>query len=160
MSYSIVLAVMICVLYPNAAIAGGTPDDVVMTHWRPYELWSSPNVFKLLLQAAHDGAQAIMSSTDGHLMRVISNVMVRVDVVLGATWDSSGQISLWPMVNEMDWFNSAGMLTSFWKDSTVSDDPTSSTGGEAEDAVTSLQASKGFKVAEGLYNEILHTHMG
>ncbi len=110
--------------------AGDTPDEVVITAYRPYELWSSPGVFQMILKAAHDGAQAMLSSPQGHLLHVVSNVMVRVDVVLGASWNSSGEITLWPMVNEMDWFNSAGMLSSFWMGDIpigqVTDEPTSS----------------------------------
>ncbi|KAL0053162.1 hypothetical protein WJX82_001794 [Trebouxia sp. C0006] len=64
---------------------GDTPDEVVITAYRPYELWSSPGVFQMILRAAHDGAQAMLSSPEGHLLRVVSNVMVRVDVVLGAS---------------------------------------------------------------------------
>ena len=48
-------------------------------------------VFQMILKAAHDGAQAMLSSPQGHLLRVVSNVMVKVDVVLGASWNSSGE---------------------------------------------------------------------
>ena len=134
--------------------AGDTPDEVVITAYRPYELWSSPGVFQMILKAAHDGAQAMLSSPQGHLLRVVSNVMVRVDVVLGASWNSSGEITLWPMVNEMDWFNSAGMLSSFWMDdmpiSQVEDEPTSS--------LVALKQSPGFKIAQAPFKEIVKTH--
>lgn len=134
--------------------AGDTPDEVVLTAYRPYELWSSPGVFQMILKAAHDGAQAMLSSPQGHLMRVVSNVMVRVDVVLGASWKSNGEITLWPMINEMDWFNSAGMLSSFWMDSMpvsqVTDKPTGS--------LVALKQSPGFKIAQALLKEILKTH--
>ena len=134
--------------------AGDMPDEVVTTAYRPYELWSSPEVYEIILKAAHDGAQAMLSSPQGHLLRVVSNVMVRVDVVLGASWNSNGEISLWPIVNEMDWFNSAGMLTSFWSDSMPvshgTDDPTSSIG--------ALKLSPGFKVAQALLKEVLKTY--
>lgn len=108
----------------------------------------------MILKAAHDGAQAMLSSPQGHLMRVVSNVMVRVDVVLGASWKSNGEITLWPMINEMDWFNSAGMLSSFWMDSMpvsqVTDKPTGS--------LVALKQSPGFKIAQALLKEILKTH--
>ena len=135
--------------------AGDTPDNVVMTSYRPYELWSSPEVYEVILKAAQDGAEAITSSADGHVMRMVDNVMVRVDVVLGAIWDSQGQISLWPMVNEMDWFNSAGMLTSFWKD-TVPFDNAEPVGDD--EVVLALRQSKGFRIAKGLLSEVLQTH--
>ena len=135
--------------------AGDTPDNVVMTSYRPYELWSSPEVYEVILKAAQDGAEAITSSADGHVMRMVDNVMVRVDVVLGAVWDSQGQISLWPMVNEMDWFNSAGMLTSFWKDTVPFDNAEPVGDGEV---VLALRQSKGFRIAKGLLSEVLQTH--
>ena len=58
------------------------------------------------------------------------------------------------MVNEMDWFNSAGMLSSFWMDdmpiSQVEDEPISS--------LVALKQSPGFKFAQALFKEIVKTH--
>ena len=110
----------------------------------------------MILKAAHDGAQAMLSSPQGHLLHVVSNVMVRVDVVLGASWDSRGEISLWPMVNEMDWFNSAGMLTSFWMEDMHMINV--STGIKNKTSVDALIRSPGFKVAKALFEEVLVTH--
>ena len=48
-------------------------------------------------------------------------------MVLGAHWLSDEEVELVPMVNEMDWLNSAGMLTHFWAESPApqaSDSPT------------------------------------
>lgn len=159
------------------AAAGETPDEVVTTQWRPYELWVAPDVYRMILKAAHNGAQAMMDSPNGHLMRMVSNVMVRVDVVLGAQWAHSGQVLLWPMINEMDWFNSAGMMTSFWKGSLpvgaaneVQDVPFGSNaegqevpfGSEAGKGssretrgIREVQGSPGVKIARALYKEIL-----
>ncbi len=134
--------------------AGDTPDEVVITAYRPYELWSSPGVFQMILKAAHDGAQAMLSSRQGHLLRVVSDVMVRVDVVLGASWNSSGEITLWPMVNEMDWFNSAGMLSSFW----MGDMPISQAIDEPTSSFVALKQSPGLKIAQALFKEVLKTH--
>ena len=69
--------------------AGDTPDEVVITAYRPHELWSSPGVFQMILKAAHDEAQAMLSSPQGHLLRVVGNFMVRVDVVLSAAVGNS-----------------------------------------------------------------------
>ena len=96
----------------------------------------------------------MLSSPQGHLLRVVSNVMVRVDVVLGASWNSSGEITLWPMVNEMDWFNSAGMLSSFWMDSM----PISQVTDEQTGTIVALKQSPGLKIAQALFKEILKTH--
>lgn len=147
--------------------AGETPADIITTSWRSYEVWAAPEVYSMILKAAHDGAQAMMDSPKGHLMRMVSNVMVRVDVVLGAQWDHTGQVLLWPMINEMDWFNSAGMMTNFWKGQAV---PSGSEAGEQElpfeseagegdsnndRGMTEVQSSAGFKIAQALYKEIL-----
>ena len=110
----------------------------------------------MIQKAAHDGAQAMLSSPQGHLLRVVSNVMVRVDVVLGAGWDSRGEMSLWPMVNEMDWFNSAAMLTSFWAEDRHMSNVTAGNDGKA--SVDALTHSPGFKVAKALFEEVLLTH--
>ena len=120
----------------------------------------------MILKAAHGGAQAIFNSPQGHLMRMVSNVMVRVDVVLGAHWDAEDQISLWPMINEMDWFNSAAMLTNFWMGSLPSGQPNDGQellleweidgSPEQARAMLKVQRSSGFKVAAALHQEILH----
>ena len=160
-----------------SAAVGETPAEVVTTSWRQYELWAAPEVYSMILKAAHDGAQAMIDSPQGHLMRMVSNVMVRVDVVLGAQWDSTGQVLLWPMINEMDWFNSAGMLTSFWKGSLPvgaaiqgqgvpfgsetegQEVPFGSEGGEGgsrgSTGIREVQGSPGFKIAQALYKKIL-----
>ena len=140
-------------------------------------MWAAPEVYSMILKAAHDGAEAIVSSPSGHLMRMVSNVMVRVDVVLGAQWDPTGQVLLHPMINEMDWFNSAGMMTSFWKGSLLTgianerqdvhfeseaEGQETPFGSDAEKGgirkakgITEVQSSAGFKIAQALYKEIL-----
>ena len=117
----------------------------------------------MILKAGYDGAQAIMESPRGHLMRMVGNVMVRVDVVLGAQWDSNGQILFRPMINEMDWFNSAGMLSDFWKPfaSQRKEGPLMielevDSKGDAR-VIKELQSSAGLKIAQALYKEILDT---
>ena len=154
--------------------AGYSPDKVVTNSWRSFNLWNSPDVYAMVLKAAHDGAQAILASPEGPFMRTVSNIMVRVDIVLGAVWEADGQISLWPMVNEMDWFNSAGMLSSFW----VSDEPDALSEGNEESTshgrtgtASAQQAgtcvdrdreavmqSWGMKVAQALYEEVVRTY--
>lgn len=122
-------------------------------------------MYNMILKAGYDGAQAIMDSPKGHLMRMVGNIMVRVDVVLGAQWDSTGQILLKPMINEMDWFNSAGMLSDFWKGTlpfvSEGEERSSKTereGGSKRDTrlIKELQSSAGFKIAQALYKEILN----
>lgn len=142
---------------------GETPDEIVTTPWKSFNLWASPEVYSMILKAAHDGAQAMMNSPSGHLMRMVSDVMVRVDVVLGAQWDSNGQILLWPMINEMDWFNSAAMMSSFWKGTSPVDIAVDGqeVALESEDeegrAIEQLQSSAGVKLAQALFSEILET---
>ena len=160
-----------------SVVIGETPAEIVSTWWRSYTMWAAPELYSMILKAAHDGAEAIVRSPSGHLMRMVSNVMVRVDVVLGAQWDHTGQVLLHPMINEMDWFNSAGMMTSFWKGSLLtgianerqdvhieseaegqemllgSED---GRGGSREaKGITEVQSSAGFKIAQALYKEIL-----
>lgn len=160
-----------------SAAVGEKPAEIVTTSWRQYELWAAPEVYSMILKAAHDGAQAMIDSPQGHLMRMVSDVMVRVDVVLGAQWDPTGQVLLWPMINEMDWFNSAGMLSSFWKGSLpngianeeqavpfeseaegqemLSGTEAGEGGSREASGMREVQGSAGFKIAQALYREIL-----
>ena len=42
-------------------------------------------------------------------------MFVRVDVVLGTYWDSEGKnMFVEPLINEMDWFNSASQMIPHW----------------------------------------------
>lgn len=140
---------------------GETPDEIVATPWRSFNLWASPQMYSMILEAAYDGAQAITNSPSGHLMHMVSNVMIRVDVVLGAQWDSDGQILLWPMINEMDWFNSAAMMSSFWKGTSPiniaieGQEVAFQSENEEGRAIEHMQSSAGFIIAQALYCEIL-----
>ena len=85
-------------------------------------------------------------------MRTIRNVFIRVDVVLGAQWLSNDEVLLYPMVNEMDWLNSAGMLATFWKEP----DATSTNGNALDIANSAIKKSNGYKIAQALYEEALY----
>lgn len=42
-------------------------------------------------------------------------MFVRVDVVLAVHWDAAGtEMSVVPLINEMDWFNSAAQMIAHW----------------------------------------------
>jgi len=58
------------------------------------------------------------------------------------------------MVNEMDWFNSAGMLSSFW----MGDIPIGQVTDEATSSLDAVKHSPGFKIAQALFKEIVKTH--
>lgn len=98
--------------------------------------WSSPDTYNLIVKAAHDGAAALVASSEGHLLKMVNNVFVRIDVVLGSRWLNNEEVELLPMVNEMDWLNSAGMLTHFWKDPDASQASHSSLNASATSAFT------------------------
>ena len=85
-------------------------------------------------------------------MRTIRNVFVRVDVVLGAQWLSNDEVLLYPMVNEMDWLNSAGMLATFWKEPAAESDDAK----DLHSARSAIRKSNGFKIARALYEEALY----
>lgn len=108
------------------------------------------------MKAGHDGAQALVNSPEGHLLKTVQNVFIRVDIVLAPHWLTDDEVLLVPMINEMDWLNSAGMLATFWKDPLVSD----GTGGVDDDDMDGvfnylLKKSPGHKVAKALYAEVL-----
>ena len=133
--------------------AGDTPDEVVITAHGPHELWSSPGVFQMILKAAHDGAQAMLLFPRDSFCVWSAMLWLRVDVVFGASWNSSWEITLWPMVNEMDWLNSAGMLSSFWMDST----PISQVTDKQTGSLVALKHSPGSKIVQALFKKI-ETH--
>lgn len=60
------------------------------------------------------------------------------------------------MVNEMDWFNSAGMLSSFWMDSMPISQVTDLS--EQTGSLVALKHSSEFKIAQALFKEIAKTH--
>jgi hypothetical protein len=67
-------------------------------------------------------------------------MFVRVDIVLGVHWDESGQnMSVVPLINEMDWFNSAAQMIPHWP---------------SGDSPESLQQSWGGRLAGRLLREI------
>lgn len=69
----------------------------------------------------------------------VSNMFVRVDVVLAVYWSDDGQeMFAQPMINEMDWFNSAAQMIPHW--------PSNS----SEEAV---QASWGARLAKNFLRE-------
>lgn len=55
---------------------------------------------------------------------------MRVDIVLGVYWDAEGgEMSVVPLVNEMDWFNSAAQMIPHWPLSDSTDAHQQSWGG-------------------------------
>ena len=110
----------------------------------------------MIVKAGHDGAQALINSPEGHLLKTVQNVFIRVDIVLATHWLTDDEALLVPMINEMDWLNSAGMLATFWKDPfALYDSPWTD-----DDSVDGgfnylLQKSRGHKVAKALYAEVL-----
>lgn len=117
--------------------------------------WHSPETYDLIIKAAQDGAQAIVDSPKGHFMRTVNNVFIRVDVVLGAQWLSNDEVLLHPMVNEMDWLNSAGMLATFWKEPIVSPENAEQQGRIIADT---LKRSAGYKIAHALMSEVMSVY--
>jgi len=117
--------------------------------------WHSPETYDLIIKAAQDGAQAIVNSPKGHFMRTVNNVFIRVDVVLGAQWLSNDEVLLHPMVNEMDWLNSAGMLATFWKEPIVSPENAEQQGRIIADT---LKRSAGYKIAHALMSEVMSVY--
>lgn len=117
--------------------------------------WHSPETYDLIIKAAQDGAQAIVNSPEGHFMRTVNDVIIRVDVVLGAQWLSNDEVLLHPMVNEMDWLNSAGMLATFWKEPILSSENAEQQGRIIADT---LKRSAGYKIAHTLMSEVTRVH--
>ena len=106
----------------------------------------------MIIKAGHDGALALINSPQGQIMRSVQNVFVRVDIVLAAQWLNDDEVLLHPMINEMDWLNSAGMLAAFWKKQVAFDDGVDA---DKYDMYELLKRSPGPKIAQALYAEVL-----
>lgn len=118
--------------------------------------WRSQETYDMIIRAGHDGAKALVGSSEGHLLNTIQNVFIRVDIVLAAHWLTDDEVALVPMINEMDWLNSAGMLAAFWKDPSVLYDME----GVDDDDMNGvlyhlLQKSPGHQIAKALHAEVL-----
>lgn len=110
----------------------------------------------MIVKAAHDGAKALVNSPEGHLLKTVQNVFIRVDIVLATHWLTNDEVLLVPMINEMDWLNSAGMLAAFWKDPTVWYDIRGVDDSEMDGVYNYLmQKSRGHKTAKALYAEVM-----
>lgn len=118
--------------------------------------WRSQDTYDMIIRAGHDGAKALINSPEGHLLTTIQNVFIRVDVVLAAHWLTDDEVALVPMINEMDWLNSAGMLAAFWKDSAVLHNMEGVVDDDMDRVLYCLlQKSPGHKIAKALYTEVL-----
>ena len=88
-------------------------------------------------------------------MKSVENVFIRVDIVLAAHWVDNDEVLLYPMINEMDWLNSAGMLATFWKEQTAAyDDRDADRNDMNEVYFDMLKKSPGYKIAKALYAEV------
>lgn len=68
-------------------------------------------------------------------------MFARVDVVLGTHWDESGEnMFVEPLINEMDWFNSASQMIAHWG---------------TDDSVDGQKSSWGHRLAQPLLREIV-----
>ena len=118
--------------------------------------WRSQETYDMIIRAGHDGAKALVGSPEGHLLKTIQNVFIRVDIVLAAHWLTDDEVALVPMINEMDWLNSAGMLATFWKDPSVLYDMEGVDDNDMNGVLYHLlQKSPGYKIAKALHAEVL-----
>lgn len=118
--------------------------------------WPSRDTYDLIIKAGHDGAKALVNSPEGHLLKTVQNAFIRVDIVLAAHWLSDDEVALFPMINEIDWLKSAGMLAAFCKEPAV----LYNLEGIHDDDMNGvfsylLQNSPGYKIAKALYTEVL-----
>ncbi|CAK0779312.1 hypothetical protein CVIRNUC_004740 [Coccomyxa viridis] len=74
--------------------------------------WPNQPLHRLIVNAALSGARAMAAHEDGALSSV-AHMYARMDVVLGVYWEG-GRMFAQPLINEMDWFNSAGVMMRYW----------------------------------------------
>lgn len=137
-------------------ITGTDLNDIDRGDFSQLTPWPSQHTYNLIIKAGHDGAKALLNSPEGHLLKTLQGVFIRVDIVLAAHWLTDDEVALVPMINEMDWLNSAGMLATFWKEPTV----LYNLEGVHDDDMDEffhylLQKSPGYKIAKALYTEVL-----
>lgn len=49
--------------------AGQDPDSMDRSEFSQITPWPSPDTYSMIIKAAHDGAQALVDSPQGHLLR-------------------------------------------------------------------------------------------
>ena len=148
---------MSCKTAPVIILTGTDLNDVDRGDFSQLTPWRSQETYDMIIRAGHDGAKALINSPEGHLLKTIHNVFIRVDIVLAAHWLTDNEVALVPMINEMDWLNSAGMLAAFWKDPATLDDMKGIVDDNGMNGLLSylLQKSPGHKIAKALYAEVL-----
>ncbi|CAL8472050.1 g11592 [Coccomyxa elongata] len=88
--------------------------DIASKLGQSREPWHCPELYQKLVDAALSGAHAMAAYGNGSLTTV-AQMFVRVDVVLGTYWDDEGaNMFVEPLINEMDWFNSASQMIPHW----------------------------------------------
>ncbi|EIE23594.1 hypothetical protein COCSUDRAFT_63121 [Coccomyxa subellipsoidea C-169] len=102
--------------------------------------WPCPELYQIFVDAALSGARAMAAHHNGSLTTV-ARMFARVDVALGTHWDESGEnMFVEPLINEMDWFNSASQMIAHW---------------ETDDSLDGQKSSWGHRLAQPLLREIV-----
>eukprot|EP00884_Botryococcus_braunii_P004847 jgi/Botrbrau1/14363/Bobra.0014s0018.1 len=136
--------------------------------WDEFLHW--PEMHQLIINTALDGARAI-AKYGGDKMRTVSKMYARVDVVMIPLpqaapdaepvpgIDSENPLHYYfPLINEMDWINSASVMYSGWEANLPEGDPQPASQEEAEVAKkSSVQSSPGTRLASHLREEIFST---
>ncbi|EIE23347.1 hypothetical protein COCSUDRAFT_41613 [Coccomyxa subellipsoidea C-169] len=70
--------------------------------------WENHRLYRKIVDAALSGARAMAAFQD------VRHMYARMDVVLGVYWGEDGRMYVQMLINEMDWFNSAGVMMRYW----------------------------------------------
>ncbi|KAK9905798.1 hypothetical protein WJX75_006443 [Coccomyxa subellipsoidea] len=71
--------------------------------------WHNDRLHRKIVDAALSGARAMAAFQDVPLLTV-RHMYARMDVVLGVYWGEDRRMYVQTLINEMDWFNSAGVM--------------------------------------------------
>ncbi len=57
---------------------------------------------------------ALTEIITNYILMQVRHMYARMDVVLGVYWGEDGRMYVQMLINEMDWFNSAGVMMRYW----------------------------------------------
>ncbi|KAK9813200.1 hypothetical protein WJX72_010477 [[Myrmecia] bisecta] len=138
---------------PDGSNEAGLTDMAERLH-RNRVPWECPELYDMIVKAARDGAQAMARSARfGAALPTVRHVFARVDVVMAAYYVGD-EMFVVPVINEMDWLNSAGTMLPAWKTAF----PVVATGLETTAAQAGMEGTFGYGLARSLAKQIVEFH--
>ncbi|BDA47174.1 hypothetical protein COCOBI_10-0190 [Coccomyxa sp. Obi] len=98
---------------PQEEIVPDDDEGVSAKLYQDRDPWQNDRLHRKIIDAALSGARAMAAYQDVPLWTV-RHMYARMDVVLAVYWGEDGKMYVQTLINEMDWFNSAGVMMRYW----------------------------------------------